>query len=236
MNKLKNLYHRGRAEAADRGHHGRTINNVRSNWVMRKLLFFLTLLTFSITGGLLASCGVRFGGMNRPSSSRPPSRKVETKAFDERAKVSGFREFDAEPLADDDTEIRVWANGGFVRLRGVMIRKREQKWTSYSLPPLQENSDVPNMIDLSDRFTDWDVFADDLADRLEDLGSSPPEKEVRFQDGQTVTVQLRKGAGPTNIQSSEEPCAQDSEVGASLCSVVKEIQRNLKTRLILLPD
>jgi hypothetical protein len=156
----------------------------------------------------------------------------ETIVFDERAKRSGMSAFDSERLADSDVELRIWVRGGFSDTRGIVLRKRSGKWTSYFLPPADEHDKEQDIVDLSDRANDWDDFAVDLEENFREMN---PERDVLFHDGQTVTVQFQKGSKLKIVLSSIEPCAQDHKLGKSLCSLVKEVQQKLSITLITLP-
>jgi len=156
---------------------------------------------------------------------------------DKRAKQSGFQDFSYEPLSATDVEIRLWATGGFVKLRGIILQKRGPEWKSYSLPAATTEDGTPHLSDLSGQFADWDQLEKKLADyRFDNGGSYGFAKQKRYQDGQGVLLQFRRGNEPEMILSSTEPCAQDDEIGARLCSITKDVQSHLGIPIMMVSN
>lgn len=187
---------------------------------------------------LVISCGTH--EIMKPTLSEEPEMFLSDsrRALDRRAEISGFGPLGSRTTADGDLDLRVWVAGGFSATRGFILQKEGGAWNAYYLPPVgKDASSTSATSKLTEKVSDWELFFKDL--EASGVLSEPTHEQIsglrRYEDGQTVTIQLQQ-SGRIVEYSVTEPCAQDNSFAENVCRVLIRFKKDLEIQLASFPS
>lgn len=139
--------------------------------------------------------------------------------IDERAKVGSFPPFGTETVSTGQIEVRFWAVGGLVPVRGIIIRSSENGWSGVYLPAVSDSFERELRGDLNKSSNELSELIKALNDMgMFDLPNARDfENSKRFEDGELAIVQYDLGRGVKGEYAFMEPCVQGTKFAKKVC-------------------
>jgi len=142
-------------------------------------------------------------------------------AIDERTKIAGIRRLRNLPLEPADIEVRIWVGFGLTRLEGIVLSRKQAKWSGQHLYFEWETAKSGNRTDiLNIPISGWDKMWRSLLDhKLLVLPDARSIKcEAMYNDGFSYVVELKKGASyrtymyDNPMENFENRCKEADEI------------------------
>lgn len=201
-------------------------------------IYILTLMTLiSIGCGKGARSVSNFNTLENPTKTTNNSLVQEKEgllnALDREISQAGLRSLRKSKLESEDLEVRVWIGFGYPPLRGLILKKSNEKWVAEYLPPHRESETKTNSLrKLEAPIGGWTELWKKL--ETQDIFSNKDDSEVGavepFEDSRMVIIESLIGKN-YKTYSYNAPCYSKAEEAKKVINILKILEASFEVDL-----